>query len=73
MIDWRWHDPTWRNRVDEDPERTAREALRHAVALREHLAEIGTRDSARAIFLVAVLSHLCALVDFDTTELWQRV
>jgi len=72
MSDWKWHDPEWRERVGADAEATTREALRRAVDLRDTLAETGSNQTARALFLVDVLNHLVQLQGFDTADLWER-
>jgi hypothetical protein len=52
---------------------TAREAVRRAVDVRDTPAETRSPDATRAVFLVAVLNHLTALLGVDTDELWDRV
>jgi len=46
--------------------------LRRAVDLRDTLAEAGSNNTARAVFLVDVLNHLADLQGFDTSELWEH-
>jgi hypothetical protein len=72
MDSWTWSDPRWRDRIGADAEATAREALRRAVDLRDTLAEAGSGNTARALFLVDVLNHLAELQGFDTSALWER-
>lgn len=59
---WLWQDPRWRERVGDDLQATADEALRRAVDLRDVLAMGGGSETTRAIMLVDVLNHLRALV-----------
>jgi hypothetical protein len=73
MSRWTWSDPRWRDSVGADAQATAREALRRAVDLRDTLAEQRSKDTARAVFLVAVLNHLTDLQGFDTSGIWERV
>ena len=73
MLDSRWSDPRWKQALGDDVPSTAREAVRRAVDLRDTLAEAGSPDATRAVFLVAVLNHLTSLLDVDTNELWDRV
>jgi hypothetical protein len=61
MSGWVWSDPRWRASVGSDAEAVLREALRRAVDLRDTLAEAGSSDRSRAVFLVDVLNHLADL------------
>jgi hypothetical protein len=54
-------------------ETTLREALRRAVDLRDTLAEAGSGDTSRAVFLVDVLNHLADIQGVDTSALWDRL
>ena len=72
MNDWKWSDPRWRDSVGADAGATTREALRRAVDLRDTLAEAGSDDTTRAVFLVAVLNHLADLHGVDTSGLWEH-
>jgi hypothetical protein len=72
MSGWTWSDPQWRDSVGTDAEAAAREALRRAVDLRDTLAEAGSNNTTRAVFLVDVLNHLADLQGFDTSELWEH-
>jgi hypothetical protein len=72
MLDWVWSDPRWRDRVGNDVPSAAREAVRRAVDLRDTLAEAQRGEATRAVFLVAVLNHLCEQLAIDTTDLWDR-
>jgi hypothetical protein len=70
---WMSSDPRWRVSVGSNAEATLREALRRAVDLRDTLADAGSSDTSRAVFLVDVLNHLADLEGFDTTALWERL
>jgi hypothetical protein len=69
---WTWNNPRWQDSVGDDAEAAVREALRRAVDLRDTLAEAGSKDTARALFLVDALNHLAELQDVDTSALWDR-
>jgi hypothetical protein len=70
---WMWSDPRWRVSVGSNAEAALREALRRAVDLRDTLAEAGSGDTSRAVFLVDVLNHLADLQGVDTAALWERI
>jgi hypothetical protein len=72
MTSWTRHNPRWQDSVGDDAEATVRDALRRAVDLRDTLAEAGSRDTARALFLVDVLNDLAELQGVDTSALWER-
>jgi hypothetical protein len=59
--------------VGSDAEAALREALRRAVDLRDTLAEAGSGDTSRAVFLVDVLNHLADIHGVDTSALWERL
>jgi hypothetical protein len=59
--------------VGSDAEAALREALRRAVDLRDTLAEAGSGDTSRAVFLVDVLNHLAEIQGVDTSALWDRL
>jgi hypothetical protein len=44
-----------------------------AVDLRDTLAEAGSGDTSRAVFLLDVLNHLADLQGIDTAALWERL
>ena len=70
QLKWRYEDLAWHDKVraGSDTNLLVREALRHAVDIRDKhtLEPLG----ARPIFLVAVLNRLCEVLDVDTSELW---
>jgi hypothetical protein len=59
--------------VGSDAEAALREALRRAVDLRDTLAEAGSGDTSRAVFLMDVLNHLADIHGVDTSALWDRL
>jgi hypothetical protein len=59
--------------VGSDAEAALREAVRRAVDLRDTLAEAGSSDTSRAVFLVDVLNHLAEIQGVDTSALWDRL
>jgi hypothetical protein len=70
---WTWSDPQWRVSVGSNAEAALREAFRRAVDLRDALADAGSGDTSRAVFLVDVLNHLADLQGVDTAALWERL
>jgi len=69
MRDWTYHDPNWRDRVGDSVDATVREALRHAIDIRDSGV---SGNLGRPVFLVDVLNHLTELLRVDTASLWER-
>ncbi len=67
-LHWRWEDPTWPDRVGDDPSRIVREALRRAVDIRDK--HNSGPLAARPVFLVDVLNRLCEVLAVETNDLW---
>ena len=72
-LQWRWEDLTWRNRVGDNPQWIAREALRRAVDIRDTNVIDARSLSARPVFLVDVLNRLCEVLNVETDHLWGQV
>jgi hypothetical protein len=60
---WTWADDRWRERVEQSNDLAlVVEALRRVIDLRDTLAESGSQDTVRALFLTDVLNTLFEVV-----------